>query len=175
MPAKKILNKKISKIERILAIFHLLTHCREVTYKEVTDLISVSKKTVYRDIRILIQAGCAVDFSKEDRAYATSGTRTPPKFTQRRNERLYLQKIARLMALMRDMGSDDDPVEWYRAQYPDLSERTRQRDFKILNGIGYRILREDDPDNREGRPLGRYYCEWLESPLSTYGLDVFRR
>lgn len=168
MPAKKI-----SKIERILAIFHLLTHCREVTYKEVTDLIPVSKKTVYRDIRILIQAGCDIEFSKEDRAYAASGKRVSPKFTQSRNERLYLQKIARLTTLMRDIGYDDDPVEWYRAKYSDLSERTRQRDFKILNKIGYHILRENDPENRKGRPLGKYYCEWFECPPGTYGLDVF--
>ncbi|MDR1578750.1 MAG: DeoR family transcriptional regulator [Synergistaceae bacterium] len=168
-------DKKISKTERILAIFHLLTHCREVSYKEVIDLISVSKKTVCRDISVLIRAGWDIEFSKKDRAYGTSGIKTPPKFTRRRNERLYLQKIARLTTLMRDMGSgEDDPVAWYRAKYPDLSERTRQRDFKILNSVGYHILRENDPENQEGRPLGKYYCEWLYCPPGAYGLDVFR-
>jgi predicted DNA-binding transcriptional regulator YafY len=45
------------KTERILAIFHLLMYCKEVSFKEVTDEIPVSKKTVYRDMCLLRQTG----------------------------------------------------------------------------------------------------------------------
>ena len=50
--------KKIPRTERILSVYHLFMHCKEVSYKEVTDQIpSVSSKTVARDIKLLRDAG----------------------------------------------------------------------------------------------------------------------
>jgi predicted DNA-binding transcriptional regulator YafY len=150
----------ISKTERILAIFHLLTYCREITFKEVTDLIPVSNKTVYRDIRLLRRIGCNIVFSRTLGAFVMSkevGCQTIPA---NKTQWAYQIKIARLLDMMREMPSADDPVVWYRTRYSHLSMRTMQRDFKILNGIGYKVEYEREKDNREGRPTGKYYCEW---------------
>jgi predicted DNA-binding transcriptional regulator YafY len=163
---------KISKTERILAIFHLLTYCREITFKEVTDLIPVSKKTVYRDIRLLRRTGCDITFSRALGAFVMSvevGCQTIP---ENKTQWAYQIKIARLLDMMREMPSADDPVEWYCLNYGHFSARTMQRDFKILNDIGYRIEYEREKDNYEERPFRKYYCEW---PTSTYGLDLFHR
>ena len=46
-------SKSITKTSRLLVIFHLFQHCQEVSFKEITDMLPVSQKTAYRDIRLL--------------------------------------------------------------------------------------------------------------------------
>jgi predicted DNA-binding transcriptional regulator YafY len=161
----------ISKTERILAVWHLLRYCREVSFKEVTDQISVSAKTVYRDISLLKNIGCNIKFSRELKAFVMGRERTEALFPENKSRRRYMEKISRLITLMSGMCGEGDPVGWYRGKFPGLSARTMQRDFRILNAIGYTVKYErenDDPD----RPPGRYYCE---QPSSAYDLEVFRR
>lgn len=49
--------ESIPKTSRLLVVFHLFQHCREVSFKEITDMLPVSQKTVYRDIQTLKKAG----------------------------------------------------------------------------------------------------------------------
>ncbi|MDR0652614.1 MAG: helix-turn-helix domain-containing protein [Synergistaceae bacterium] len=161
----------ITKTERLLGVFHLFRYCREVSFKEVTDQIPVSKKTVYRDIRLLKQIGYRIDFSRERRAFVISRESSVPRFPENKTQRKYLGKILRLTAIMAEMSEADDPVVWYRDQFPELSVRTMQRDFATLNAVGYRVIYEResyDPDY----PTGKYRCEW---PDSTYSLELFYR
>lgn len=55
-----------------------------------------------------------------------------------------------LCTLMAQIEEADNPVAWYREHYPELTDRTRQRDFKELRKIGYKIgynpIRNPDRD-----------------------------
>lgn len=163
---------KLSKTLRILSLYHLFMHCEEVSYKEVTDLMPVSEKTVYRDICLLKQAGVAQPrYSKKRGAFVLPpGDCPPPVFPNNQTQKRYLEKIIRLCTLMRELGEADDPVAWYRARYPSLSERTRQRDFRELDKIGYRITYQRWNDGDEDFLVGRTYCDF---PEDTYALDTF--
>jgi predicted DNA-binding transcriptional regulator YafY len=153
-------------------VFHLLKNCDEVSYKEVTDLAAVSKKTVYRDVRLLVQAGCVIRFSKERKTFVMDRGLQEAQMPEKQNARRHLQKIVRLLTLMTSMNSAADPVAWYRGRYPLLSVRTMQRDFKTLNRIGYCVAPvEDDPEYGARAPGRRYYCEW---PMDAYDLKLFR-
>jgi predicted DNA-binding transcriptional regulator YafY len=163
---------EISKTERLLPVFHLLICCKEVSFKEVTDQIPVSKKTVYRDMRLLRQIGWDINFSRERGAFVMSRERAAPQFPENKTQRMYMEKILRLAILMTEMIAAKDPAAWYRERFPKLSARTMQRDFRMLNGIGYQIKYQREIDERQEREVGKYYCEW---PASTYGLDVFYR
>lgn len=162
---------KISKTSRILSIYHLFHYCEEVSYKEVTDLIPVSPKTIFRDICLLKQAGLLYPrYSKKRRAFIDLMETGDPNFPVSKSQRLYLEKIIRLCTLMCELDSADDPVAWYRERYPKLTERTRQRDFKELNKIGYRVIYQRWDDYDEEHPVGSTYCDF---PYDTYSLETF--
>jgi predicted DNA-binding transcriptional regulator YafY len=167
----------ISKTERLLGVFHLLKYCREVSFREITDQMRVSKKTACRDIALLRGIGCGVVFSRELGAFvmdkASAGQRdAAARFPENKTQRLYREKILRLITLMDEMEGADDPAEWYRARFPALSARTMQRDFRLLNAIGYRVTYQRERNEWNERERGKYYCEW---PGSTYGLELFHR
>ncbi|MCI8849655.1 MAG: hypothetical protein HFF86_10350 [Oscillibacter sp.] len=64
----------------------------------------------------------------------------------------------------------EDPIAWYRTQYPSLSDRTRQRDFNELGKIGYQIrynpLSNPDRDWDPHYEPGWYY----EFPSGAYDI-----
>lgn len=140
----------ITKTTRLLVTFHLFQHCQEVSFKEITDMLPVSQKTAYRDIRLLKQAGVLqIRYSKRQEAFVPVSLEfTEPEWPENQTRKRYLEKIRRLCTLMVQLGAAENPVAWYRAQYPELSERTRQRDFQELAKAGYRIQYNPihDPD-----------------------------
>lgn len=160
---------KISKTSRILSIFHLFLHCQEVAYKEISDLMPVSQKTIYRDICLLRQAGILQpQFSKKRNAFVLlPGECPPPRLPENKSQKLYLEKIIRLCKMMSNLP-EQDPYIWYNAHYPELSARTRQRDFATLAKIGYCIIYDREGGYRRER--NRYYCEF---PYDTYDLETF--
>lgn len=160
---------ELTKTSRILSTFHLFRYCSEVSYQEITDLLPVSQKTVYRDITLLKQAGILhIRLSKKRGAFVLVDTNFhPPQFPANKTQKLYLEKIIRLCTLMVEMDGDN-PIGWYRERYPKVSARTRQRDFAELFKIGYRVRYE--PADPWGEP-GHYSYEIPD----TYGLETFRR
>ena len=158
-------NAAIPKTTRLLVVFHLFRHCEEVSFQEITGMLPVSKKTAYRDIRLLRQAGVLqTRYSKSRNAFVPVSLEfTQPVQTENQTRKLYLEKIRRLCTLMARLEEAEDPVAWYRGQYPQLSERTRQRDFKELGKIGYVIGYNPvhDPD-QDWDPYYRpgWYCEF---------------
>ena len=159
---------ELTKTSRILSVFHLFRYCTEVSFKEITNLLPASEKTVYRDITLLKQAGVLhIRFSKQRGAFVLVDTDFhPPQFPENKTRKLYLEKIIRLCTLMVDLDGKD-PIGWYRERYPQLSDRTRQRDFAELFKIGYRIRYEPaDPWGESG-----HYD--YEIP-DTYELETFR-
>ena len=168
---------KISKTVRILSIFHLFRFCEAVSYKEVTNLIPVSTKTVERDISLLRQADIIrVRYSKLAGAFVpledgSMVCEEPcPELTDYKPQQLYLEKLIRLTTLMRELNSADDPAQWYKSHYPALCTRTMQRDFKTLCQLGYEVRYQREEDCFEERQRGKYYCEF---PYSTYELESF--
>ncbi len=140
----------ISKTSRLLVVFHLFQHCREVSFKELTDMLPVSQKTAYRDIQTLKRAGVLqIRYSKRQEAFVPISLEfTEPAWPENQTRKRYLEKIRRLCTLMVRLEEAEDPIAWYRGRYPDLSDRTRQRDFQELAKAGYRIQYNPihDPD-----------------------------
>lgn len=134
-------NQPITKTSRLLVVFHLFRHCQEVSFQEITDMLPVSQKTAYRDIRLLRQAGVLqIRYSKSRGAFVPVSLEfAEPEWPENQKRRRSLEKIRRLCTLMVRLGATDDPLAWYRTSYPDLSERTRQRDFKELAKVGYQV------------------------------------
>ena len=164
--------ESISKTSRLLVVFHLFQHCREVSFKEITDMLPISQKTAYRDIQTLKRAGVLqIRYSKRQEAFVPNSLEfTEPEWTENQTRKRYLEKIRRLCTLMVRLEEAADPVAWYRERYPDLSDRTRQRDFKELSKIGYRIVynplhdpdRDWDPNYEPG-----WYCDF---PTGAYDI-----
>ena len=164
---------QLSKTSRILSIYHLFRYCEEVSYKEITDLMPVSTKTIYRDICLLKRAGLlSPQYSKKQNAFFDSGQTKEPDYPENPSQRRYLEKIIRLCTLMRELDGADDPVAWYRARYPELTDRTRQRDFEELNKIGYLVIYKRWDDGDEAHPAGSTYCDF---PYDTYALLSFSK
>lgn len=71
---------------------------------------------------------------------------------------------------MAQLDEAEEPIAWYRERYPDLSDRTRQRDFQELSKIGYRIgynpLHDPDRDWDPNYEPG-WYCEF---PTGAYDI-----
>lgn len=177
--------KTLSKTSRILSIFHLFCYCQEVSFKEITDVLPISKKTIERDIALLQQAGLLdIRYSKRAKAYVPANGDhmdcfLPPQYPESASHRQFMEKIIRLATIMRMLKADDDPVAWYKERFPELSSRTMQRDFAELAILGYKIRRCSIIDYDDKHPIGSYYRYFPEDVYgqgegATYGLETFR-
>ncbi len=142
--------KKVSALERQLMIFHLFRFMQEVQYKDITDAFPISEKTAYRDIQILKQIGVIhIRYSAKTKSflppkgeeYFIPEEFDPPVFPENEVKKRHFLRLLRLCMIMEYLSWDHltDPAEWYKEHYPGLSRRTRERDFQILNQIGYCI------------------------------------
>ena len=146
----------------ILILYEIFYYCEIISFNYIREYISeeeASKKTIQRYIRFLEDAGLIqAKYSKAQRAYIPigNGENHLPKLPDEKPKRLYMEKIIRLCTLMTDvaMKALENPVAWYRERYPNLSDRTRLRDFRQLREIGYVI--EYLPADEDG-PAGYYY------------------
>ena len=135
------MKKAIDRTKRILTIYYLFYECEEIEFREITDPIPVSKKTVYRDIRFLEQAGLIrARFDHRAQAFIPQSTEgLQPVFPENQTQRRYMERIIRLCYIMTHIDGEENPIAWYTAQFPKLSARTRQRDFALLNELGISI------------------------------------
>ena len=160
-----------TKTSRILSVYHLFLNCEEVSFQEFTLNFGVSQRTALRDIRLLKQAGVLeTRWNRKRQAFVPVTLEPfPLEETENQTKRKYLEKLRRLCILMRRMSWEDEEdgmnkVELYKEILPGIPDRTRQRDFKELEELGYRA------QYRAG-----YYDEpgqwWYEIP-SAYGLTT---
>lgn len=163
------MNQQITKTSRVLSVYHLFLHCQEVSYQEFTLNFGVSQRTALRDIRLLQQAG--VLEARWDRARQAFVSVTlepfPMEIQENKTRQKYLEKLRRLCILMRRMSWEDDrdgtnKVELYRELFPGIPDRTRQRDFKELEQLGYEVWHERGFEDEPGR--------WHYDIPSAYGL-----
>jgi predicted DNA-binding transcriptional regulator YafY len=168
-----ILPKKrhsISKTERILMLLYLFGTCQEVTKQEIKECIGdeFCEKTISRDIALIKQAGWTIRYSVRDKVYYETDEPREPKFPTGKKERQYIERIIRLnevMILLR-YGGPDGPVDvWYEEAFPNVSRRTMQRDFNIINSVfcevmyyfGVRYKRKMGEWDDEDQIPGYYY------------------
>lgn len=168
--------KQITKTERILSIYHLLTHCEEVSMQELTNNLPGCKKTFSRDLALLKKAGVQVRYSVKRRAFVLADRKMDaPKFPESKSETRYIQKLIRLITVMDELPEEDCDI-WYMETIPSATRRTMQRDFAVLNAIGFYIKYERDSWNMHDAgtdvPPKRYYCD---RPYSAYELTTLRR
>lgn len=135
-------------------------------------MLPIGRKTAGRDIQALKQAGVLqIRYSKRQEAFVpVSLAFTEPKWPENQTQRCYLEKIRRLCTLMVELEGAEDPIAWYRGHCPGLSDRTRQRDFKELDKIGYRIgynpVHDPDRDWAPNYEPG-WYCKF---PTGAYDI-----
>ncbi len=162
----------MSRAHRILHLFDLFYTCNIVSFRVINEAmeyckIKTCRKTIYRDIQLLKRAGILqVCYSQKWKAYIPAdgdvihgscvGVFSPPELPENKKQRLYMERIIRLCKVMVQVIRSEirDPIGWYRSNYPALSDRTRQRDFKLLQEVGYVVSYE--PEDEEG-PGGYYY------------------
>ena len=167
-------DRAITKTERILSIYHLLTRCDEVSMQELISLLSVSKKTFSRDIAMLKKAGVQVRYSVKRQAFVLDEwKRIVPETPVSKSEVRYIAKIVRLITCIDDMPCENCDI-WYAENILGASKRTMQRDFSVLNAIGYEIKYEREEWNHHDAgsdvPPRRYYCD---RPKGTFELSTF--
>lgn len=161
----------ITKLSRILSVYHLFLNCQEVSIQEFALNFGVSLRTALRDIRLLRQAGVLeARWNRMTKAFVPVTLELLPMEKQENQTRQrYLEKLRRLCILMGRMAQEEqndgmNKIELYRHIFPGISDRTRQRDFTELEKLGYNAwyCREwpDEP--------GRWY---YEIP-SAYGLKT---
>ena len=171
----------ISRMSRILTIYHLFANCREVSIREVVP--AVSHRTFLRDLQLLENAGVLkTGFSKKDNAYIPLELKPfEPNLPEGKPQRDYIEKIRRLCILMNELYDFEDEerplhIELYQELFPNVHVRTRQRDFAELAKLGFTSRRyidyifedEDDYDGKEKlfykfeTPDGAYDLETIE-------------
>ncbi len=154
---------------RILELFDTFYNGNIVSLNYIRECMGseVCTKTILRDIKLLKDAGILqAKYSRKWKAYippdgdvdfgSCIGEFSPPKLPESKSQRLYMEKIIRLCTIMIQviMAEVENPIDWYHKKYPNLSDRTRQRDFKLLRKVGYCITYE--PEDWTG-PAGYYY------------------
>ena len=131
------------RTSRILSTFHFFLYCREVEFQTLTRAFSVSKKTAYRDITLLEQAGVLeARFDRSRQAFVTAACgELAMAEEENATRRKYLQKIRRIclwmLALEEWEGPEDNLITRYHRLFPEEKARTRQRDFEQLRKLGY--------------------------------------
>ena len=168
------MNRQITKTGRILSVYHLFLNCQEVSLQEFTLNFGVSQRTALRDIRLLQQAGVLeARWDRARQAFVPVALEPFPMEEQENKTRQkYLEKLRRLCILMRRMRDEDggdgmNKVELYRGILPGIPDRTRQRDFKELEGLGYEAWYEREYDDEPGR--------WYYEIPGTYELKTIPR
>ena len=139
-----------TKIERQLLLYEIIYLSQEVEMAGLMKHLNASKKTIERDIKDLTDAGLVkLTYSRKEKSYQKEeaiGIISEPNGTRRY---IHLKKLQRLAIFMEELSSATngyglDYMEYncknrYFELFPDISERTRMRDYKILSNIGYRI------------------------------------
>ena len=163
------MNQQITKTSRILSVYHLFLHCEEVSYQEFTLNFGVSQRTALRDIRLLQQAGVLeAQWNRARQAFVPVTLEPfPMEVQENKTRQKYLEKLRRLCILMQRMSWEDsedgmNKVELYRTLFPGIPDRTRQRDFKELEQLGYEVWYERGFEDEPGR--------WHYDIPSAYGL-----
>lgn len=137
-----------NKTQRQLLLYEILYTSHEVIISDVMRKLKVCKKTIQRDIEDLTDAGLVkLIYSRKDKSYRhedATGVIVEPQGTYRY---IHLKKLRRLAIFMEELsdassyhfGDEYNCRKRYFELFPNVSERTRMRDYETLKKLGYRI------------------------------------
>ena len=140
----------ISRTTRLLVVLHLFQRCREVSFKEITDMLPVSQKTAYRDVQLLKQAELleqAEDVCEGPHLVASKWERVNGKWESVIG--FDVQRVGGVSRTTRFWPGDEKMREW------GIGEDTMD-----LNGTRYMWLGYVDGDHLDAMPLSSdlLYC-----------------
>ena len=158
-----------ARTSRILSTYHFFRYCREVEFNTLCKAFSVGKKTAYRDIRLLEQAGVLLArYDPSLRAFVPESLDLRPMEPfENATQRKYAGKLRRLCRFMAELDALEEtgnPIALYRSLFPQEHDRTRQRDFAELRRLGYILAYSGAA---YGEPGG-----WLVQIPPAFGLDT---
>lgn len=88
----------VQRLQRLLRLIELLQSGRRYNTQQLSDSCRVSRRTVFRDLRLLQEAGLEVHFDDEQRGYTRRANWLPPTS-------LTLDETLSLIVLCHDLGS----------------------------------------------------------------------
>lgn len=138
---------KYTKTERQLLLYEIIFTSKMIEIEDVMKRLSASRKMILRDIVDLTDAGLIkLNYSRKEKAYIKAEPTHMPNVPEGTRRYQYLKKIIRLTQFMEELSAESDggDLEYncrtrYEEMFPDVSERTRMRDYKTLENIGYHI------------------------------------
>lgn len=146
---------ELSKLERQLLLYEVFIHFYGLELDTIQEVLPIERRTLQRDVKDLNDAGVVrVRFSKKEQTYKWGDTEHIPFVgdDKKPNRQKHLKKLRRLCWLIKELCNDEisseekydrsnyqSCKEVYAEQFPEVSARTMQRDFKTLNRIGYPI------------------------------------
>lgn len=101
---------------------------------------SVTKDETVKDISLLKAAGVLQTvFSDKEKTYINIKTDiNPPRETKSPTQKKKLERLNRLCFMMKEIYGD--PFEWYKENFPELSEKDMHADIKELQKLGLEII-----------------------------------
>ena len=145
-----------TKTQRQLLLYEIIYTNHEIIVDELMRRLKVSKKTIQRDIEDLTAAGLIkLVYSRKDNSYTRESATDVISEPEGTHRYAHLKKLRRLTMFMKELSEASDYGydekyncrERYFELFPDVSERTRMRDYEILDKIGYTI-RWDEYEKR---------------------------
>lgn len=147
--------EKYTKTERQLLLYEIIFTSQMIEMADVMKRLNAGRKMILRDITDLTDSGLVkLRYSRKDKVYLKeipTGILNEPEGTRRYQ---YLKKLIRLAEFMEELSgaSIDNDLEYncrarYEELFPDVSERTRMRDYQTMKNIGYEI-RWDEYEQR---------------------------
>lgn len=173
---------KLTKLERQLKLYELLLPCAIAEFTDVCQVYPYNMRLLQRDLADLKDGGLvAVKYSRKGKGYVKTGI---PEFKEDAPPRrkAHLRRLNRLGRLMSELVNEDIPLcekkdnqadgcvkeyvtakDCYQKLFPGLSERTRQRDFEMLQTLGHQIFYDSSEHcfsyNEDDFRLG-----WVDAP-----------
>ena len=138
---------KYTKTERQLLLYEIIFTSEMIEIEDVMNRLNANRKMIFRDMIDLTDAGLVkLKYSRKEKAYIKETPTYILNATKGTRRYQYLNKIIRLAQFMEELSAESGTVDLeyncrrrYEELFPDISERTRMRDYKTLENIGYHI------------------------------------
>ena len=144
----------LSKIERQILLYETFCNFTGWELETIYEVLPISRRTLQRDVKDLTDAGLiSVRFSKKEQSYVPSEKEIQfHEDTENKYRNRHLKRLSRVGKLIMSLYNDEVSEEkrfvrsdyisckdHYQQLFPNISTRTMERDFLIMNRLGYHI------------------------------------
>ena len=138
---------RYTKTERQLLLYEIIFTSETIEIDDAMKRLDASRKMILRDIVDLTDAGLVnLKYSRKAKAYIKGNPTGILNESEGTKRNQYLKKLIRLIQFMEELScaSSDADFEYncrirYEELFPNVSERTRMRDYQTMKNIGYEI------------------------------------